>query len=246
MALFNMEEAVTYAENMINSSNPRGFFMRTEFGKIAVECWKNLDPDVKVEVNTWNNAPATKWALCHSNRPCDYHILISKGKTAFATHVRVIEAMTRCMLMEIIDGEIPEEILDAAMKLYINDIDLYVPNLNELENNYAIHNLNMIVRNNDSVRDLVRDVIRRRDIAASTVIGRGRKLASIDRRGWNPSTIYDFDHGYCRDMVYVIMYAMESIPNQIQSSTIDVFIDDTDVIDKVLKRNVIDGVFVAV
>lgn len=210
----DMESAVLFVENGVNASKD-AFFVETEFGRIAVESYpKGIEGYGQVEVSTWEDAPPTRWARMNSYERCDYHCIIMRGKTRFGTHSRVIEAMSTCMLMELFE-EVPEEILDAAIKVYINDIDFYVPSINFLEEEYVKNHFGLITRHNSNIRDLVRGNIRQREMSASMVIGSGRAL-SLTKHGskhgsWDPDYIYDFDHGYNRTMMYVILYALYAL-----------------------------------
>lgn len=207
MVKLDMESAVLFVENGVNASKD-AFFVETDFGRIAVETYpKGIEGYRQVDVSTWEDAPPTRWARMNSYERCDYHCIIMRGKTRFGTHSRVIEALSTCMLMELFE-EVPEEILDAAVKVYINDVDLYVPSINFLEEEYVKNHFGLITRHNSNIRDIVRDNIRQREMAASIVIGSGRALSLTKHGSWEPEYIYDFDYGYNRTMMYIMLYAL--------------------------------------
>lgn len=240
MVLFDIESAVLFTENAIKASS-NGFFIKTEFGKIAIESNpKGIDYYDPIVINTWECAPATRWALKHGHCNCDYHVIIEKGKRNFTTHARVVEALTRCMLMQFFKQDIPEDIIDAGVKVYMGDIDHHIPSINEIENEYVHSRLNMVVRSDDQVRELVRDVIRRRIIAADKVLDIGKQLSNTNRNGWNPSMINNYEFGYKRDIMYVILYAAEFLIRPMHLSTyINVIVANMNIINRVISDNTV-------
>lgn len=240
MVLFDIESAVLFTENAINASS-NGFFIKTEFGKIAIESNpKGIECYDTITINAWECAPATRWALKHSHCNCDFHVIIEKGRRNFVTHARVVEALTRCMLMQIFKQDIPEDIVDAGIKVYMGDVDHHIPPINEIENEYAHTRLNMVVRNDSQVRELVRDIIERRIIAADKVLDIGRQLSDVNRNGWNPSMINDYEFGYKRDIMYVILYATEFLIRPMKIPTyINVIVTNMNIINRVISNNIV-------
>lgn len=208
--LLDMETSVKLVEKSIKAGES-GFFIDAEFGRIGVEVTpKDYIPIEPVEVERWSNAPGTRWAMKHRNKRADYHVIIVKCKTEFCNHVRVVQALSRCLLFHIFDEEIVnEEVIDAAVKVFMTDIDGKLPTINAMEREYAINILGPLVRNDFGVRTLVRDHVVRRDNDAQRVLDTGLRLSETNKNGWNPRAIRNFTDLYYRDMMYVILYVAE-------------------------------------
>lgn len=209
MTTLDMRTAVTYTENGILAGN-KSFFVDTEFGRVGIECDpRDYEPENTVEVCNWEDAPGTRWAMKHRNRNADFHAIIIPGKSKYSTHVRVIEAMSRCLMLRVFDEEVSDDVVDAAIKVYITDVDGKTMTTNALEKEYSINNLSVVVRNDPGVRNIVRELVTRRDNDASAILEAGRKLSQTNRNGWNPNMIWNFEEGYYRDMMYVILFVAE-------------------------------------
>lgn len=215
MVQLDMETSVVFVENTINGTD-NGFFIYTDFGKIGIESSpKDCDVFASVIVNPWQTAPATKWAMKHSHAKCDFHVIIEKGKTKFTTHLRVIEALSRCMLMHIFEDPISVDVANAAVKVYLTDIDRKTTTINAMEKEWATNELNLMSRNDPAVLEILRELITRRDIESTRIIEVGQKLSTSFRNGWNPELIYRFSEGYYRDILYVILYVAETTSKSI-------------------------------
>lgn len=209
-SILDMETAVKMTEKSIKAGES-GFFIDAEFGRVAVEVTpKDYIPSATVEVERWADAPGTRWAMKNRGKRVDFHVILEKGKTPFVTHVRVLQAMTRCLLLRVFDEEINnEDVIDAAVKVFMLDIDHKLPSVNVMEKEYGINILGPLVRNDLGVRDLIRDHVVRRDIDAQRVLDMGLRLSETTRNGWHPGAITNFTEGYYRDMMYVILYVAE-------------------------------------
>lgn len=209
-SILDMETAVKMAEKCIKAGES-GFVIEAEFGRVAVETTpKDYIPTATIEVERWADAPGTKWAMKNRGKRFDYHVILEKGKTPFVTHVRVIQAMTRCLLLRVFDEEITnEDVIDAAVKVFMIDVDHKLPSVNVMEKEYGANILGPLVRNDFGVRDLIRDHVVRRDIDAQRVLDTGKRLSETTRNGWHPGAIMNFTEGYYRDMMYVILYVAE-------------------------------------
>lgn len=221
--LLDMETSVKLVEKSIKAGES-GFFIDAEFGRVGIEVTpKDYIPTETVEVERWINAPGTRWAMKHRNKRADYHVIIEKGKTEFCNHVRVVQALSRCMLLRVFDEEIVnEEVIDAAVKVFMADVDGKVPSVNTMEREYGINILGPLVRNDLGVRDLIRDHVVRRDNDAQRVLDIGLRLSETHKNGWNPRAIGNFTDGYYRDMMYVILYVAE-----LTSRNIDLMVNVT-------------------
>lgn len=209
-SILDMETAVKMTEKCIKAGES-GFIIDAEFGRVGVETKpKDYIPAATVEVERWANAPGTRWAMKSRGKRLDYHVIIEEGRTTMCTHVRVLQAMTRCLLLRVFDEEIlNEDVIDAAVKVFMIDVDHRLPSVNVMEKEYGANILGPLVRNDLGVRDLIRDHVVRRDIDAQRVLDTGRMLSETTRNGWHPGAIMNFTEGYYRDMMYVILYVAE-------------------------------------
>lgn len=206
MTILDIEGAVALVENSINAGKS-ALFVTTEFGVIAIEVnSKGYIPESTVEVNTWENAVPTRWAMKHRAKRADYHVIICRGKSKYCIHSRIVAALSECMMMDIFKEDICEGAVDAAVKSYMSNIDKHVPNTNYLEREYAENNLGIIARNDIGVCNLVRDLIVRRDAEAERIIQTGQRLSLTTRNCWEPSMTLNFSAGYDRDILYIILY----------------------------------------
>lgn len=203
-----METAILLTENSIYA-NKTGFFINTEFGRVAVETnLRDYDIPEGVSFNTWESAPNTKWAMKHRHSVCDFHVVIEKAKTKFGTHCRIIQAFSRCLFFHIFKEDVTDGVIDAATKIYLEEIDCRPTTINALENEYA-NNLSVIVRNDFGVRGLIREIIIRRDNDAAALLEVGEKLSHTARNGWTPTWIRHFENGYYHDLLKIILFVAE-------------------------------------
>lgn len=205
-ATLDMITAVEYCENAINAGND-GFFMNTEFGKIAVE----TNPIHRVFVTAWASAPDTGWAYCNRDNDADWYVMIRKGKTKFVTHSRVLEALSTCLLMSIFNEAPMPKVVDAAIMTYLKNVDKKLPGINMLEHEYAHSNISVISRHDSSTHLLIREHISTRWDAAEDVLNEGNRIAINQRHGYNLHILLSYDEIYYRDLIAIILYMANNI-----------------------------------
>lgn len=205
-ATLDMITAVEYCENAINAGND-GFFMNTEFGKIAVE----TNPIHRVFVTAWASAPDTRWAYSNRDNDADWYVMIRKGKTKFATHSRVLEALSTCLLMSIFNEAPMPKVVDAAIMTYLKNVDEKLPGINMLEHEYAHSNISVISRHDSSTHLLIREHIITRWDAAEDVINEGNVIVNHQKYGCKLHMLFSYKEKYYQDLMAIILYMARNI-----------------------------------
>lgn len=189
--------SVIFVENALLAGRT-GFNVNTDFGRIVVEM--NTMFEDNVIVVPWIDAPPTKFAMLNRNEHHDFYVSILPGKTKYITHTRVIMAITKCLFLNIFPNEeLGESIIDASIKSYLIGIDGHVPTINAVCRDWAVDFMTPIVRNETSVKNLIRDMIIRRDDSANDVLIKAEEIISNSSKNM-------YDDKYYRSIMGIIMY----------------------------------------
>lgn len=216
---FDVVTAVEFIENAIMVGKS-GFTLNTEFGKVGVEI-NNVFEDTIIVV-PWIDAPDTRWAMKYRRSNNDFYMAIRPGKTEAMTHARVIMAVSKAVLMTTFkDVDMPEDVVDAAIKAFMIGNENYVPSLNASCEDWAIEFMNPIVRRESSVKNLIRELIIRRDEAANKVLIRSEDILR-NRCGAKMLSSLSTDP-YRRSMAGIMMYMHEDLH---RNATLHVIIND--------------------
>lgn len=194
--------SVIFVENALLAGRT-GFNVNTDFGKIVVEA--NTMFEDNVIVAPWTDAPPTKFAMANRNTYNDFYISILPGKTKYITHTRVIMAITKCLFLNIFPNEEPtESIIDASIKAYLMGVDGRIPTINAVCRDWAVDFMTPIIRNETSVKNLIRDMIIRRDDLANSVLISAEEIL---RKSAKPL----YEDKYYQSIIGIIMYMAELI-----------------------------------
>lgn len=189
--------SVIFVENALLAGRT-GFCVNTDFGKIVVEL--NTMFEDNVIVTPWTDAPPTKFAMLNRNMHNDFYIAILPGKTKYITHTRVIMAITKCLFFNIFPDEEPSEsIIDASIKAYLMGVDGHIPTINAVCRDWAVDFMTPVIRNEASVKNLIRDMIIRRDDLANSVLISAEEII-------NKNTKYLCEDKYYQTMIGIFMY----------------------------------------
>lgn len=154
-----------------------GFFVETDFGRVAVEItYEEFDRNNQIHVCAWSDAPATGWCLDNRDEQADVYVNVGLRvkNSDMATHLRVVEAVTRVAMSHFMGHNLSQEKVDAGIISYVRYVDENEPTLNALEEEFCKVNLPIITRRNEIVRDLVRQNIKNRIRNAENEINVGR------------------------------------------------------------------------
>lgn len=215
---FNIVTTVEFIENSIKSRKS-GFNIHTEFGKIGVEINANLEEPV-VAVS-WMDAPDTKWAVANRDNENDFYIAIRPSRSNGITHARVIMAVSKAMLLTTFNNiTIPEDIIDACVKAYMLENESSVPNINSTCEDYLNEYVSPFLRKTNSIKNLAREIMIRRDESADKVILRSKILL-------NQSSVITLSNDpYKKLIAGIMMYIYEYLD---MAAAINVVIKNTKV-----------------
>lgn len=202
----NMREAVLYAEAQFNDGI-NAFFINSEFGKIGIEangCSLNnpLHPTLAF---TWKTAPETDWTIANKNTIADYYVSVDIVKSNLSDHLAIIEALSRCMFINLGCQEINDGIIDAAISSFVNYYDEKELTVNALQDEYEKCNLNMICRRNDAVKIILRELIENRSNTATIV--REESIKLLEEYKSTSQIVGEFSDAYCEQMFAISLYA---------------------------------------
>lgn len=210
MITLSIEEAVDRIERAINNGCD-AFFVNTQLGKLAIETDDNYDPLDPTSVIDWASAPPTQWCMKHRGALADYYCLIgiNSKPSKLSIKMHVIEAITKCMFVHILGITPSPEIIDAGIQIYCENHKIRNNNLNLFEKEFCNLNLSMLCKNDKMVKDVVRELIRRRMNESSRIIETVRNSyvpTGYDNEVQRIRDI-DFNDEYLRDMFGLVIYA---------------------------------------
>lgn len=178
----DISTAIEFTENAVLAGK-LGFFVNTEFGKVAFEVEAGVinDPTMSVLACPWQDAPKTAWAVENSEKNCNWYCSIAKVKQKFSIHMYVIEALVRCILMECIGADLDDTVVDAAIASYLSMYENRQLTVNYIEKEFVRVHYNPIVSRNPMVGVVTRDWIIRRINDCNRVLSQTRKLMRQNR-----------------------------------------------------------------
>lgn len=169
--------AIEFTENAVLAGK-LGFFVNTEFGKIAFEVEAGVinDPTMSVLACSWQDAPQTKWAVENSDKNCEWYCSIARVKSKFSIHMYVTEALIRCILMKCIGTDVDDTVVDAAVASYLSMYENRQLTVNYIEKEFVRVHYNLITSKDPMVQLVTRDWIIRRINDCNRVLSQTRKL----------------------------------------------------------------------
>ena len=203
----NMRTAVMYTESMINAEKS-GFFINTDFaGRIGIEInafvdSKPLHPTV---VTSWKDAPGTNWCKNNSKEDCDFYAAIDQGESDLLNHLAVIDALARCAFMDLGCINITDDIIDAAVSVFVTNYDNDQITINALEDEILNTTVNAIARRMGCVQELARELIETRMASANRVFQRSTEI--MNRYKETSKIIGEFFDKYCEQLFSIALYA---------------------------------------
>lgn len=208
-----IRSAVSYAEAQIMSER-KGFFVNSEFGRIAFECNGFVDnsPLHPVVIMPWTEAPGTQWAKAQQNEDCQMYISIDTYDSELSDHLTVIEAMSRAMFMSLgFEDSIPDEVVDAAVQIYIQNYDSLVLTINEMEDEFFRNHVNWFRgtmapnKTKDLIHVLVKELFTIRLDAANRIVAKARTLVEDCIRTGKVSED-TFQDDYSKEIYGLLLY----------------------------------------
>lgn len=122
MAIYTLTEAMDQVQILIEAKR-KGFRLDTEFGRLVIEIVPyNYPLWEPVEVTRWVTAPETRFTSALMNTSADFYISIGdNGKSPTYRRIHIITALLKALLLSCVHGadDIPEDILDGAVTLYL-------------------------------------------------------------------------------------------------------------------------------
>lgn len=203
----NMRTAVMYTESMINSDKS-GFFINTDFGGrigIEVNAFADNKPLHPTVVTLWKDAPGTNWCRMNSKEDCDFYAAIDQGESELINHLAVIEALTKCTFMRLGCINITDDIIDAAVAIFVTNYDNDQITINSLEDEILSTSVNGIARKMGCVQELARELIEARVSSANRVFQRSTEI--MNRYKETSKIIGEFYDKYCEQLFSIALYA---------------------------------------
>lgn len=202
----NMRASVLYVESLVNAGK-NALILNSEFGIIGIEIngFSTGNPLHPTIVFEWKDAPNTDWALKNANKTVDYYAAIDIIGSEISDHLAIVEALTRCMFLNLGCKNVDDDIIDAAVSVYINYYDDIKLTVNSLVNEYAHHHMNIIARNMDDVTAVIRELIQNRISVADKIITKSDELFNEYKK--DTQVIGEFNDEYCQQLFAIALYA---------------------------------------
>lgn len=204
--MLELVESIDAMENAIMAGK-LGFFINTQFGKLAVEIPNDFDVMNPVTVDYWDDAPKTKWTMKNNNKQADIYVSIGVHDKENIKFVRMksIEAFHRAFFLAALGVDIGQDVSDAAVIAYTKDVEKKTLTRNFIESEYLKIHFNPITRNDQMVHNMVSDIILSRQEAAKKVQKFGDIFLSMN------NNIITFATQYNRDIFSIVCYILANI-----------------------------------
>lgn len=202
----DINTAIEFTENAVLAGK-HGFFVNTEFGRIAFEVESGVinDPTMSVLACPWQDAPETPWAVSKSDRNCDWYCSIAKVKNQFSIHMYCIEAIIRCILMKCIGPDLDDAIVDVAISEYLYLYEDKQLTINFIVKEFEKVHYSGIVKRDPMVKIVTRDWISRRVYDCERVLGNVHKLIELNR-----DSRIDFTDDFAEVIWGLTMYSVKA------------------------------------
>lgn len=207
----DISTAIEFMDTSVRS-DVDGFFINTDLGKIAVEVthedYEVLNP---IEIYPWQHAPATRWCMMNRNEDAVWYVSYGIDVRASRTwiHMKSVEAMTKIIFTNFVGTAITQDLVDAGVLSYLRSIDHKVITVNFIEDEFCRTALSLLVRSNDTVREIVRQNIQYRIKNANTLIENA--TGYLYSRGICDRIVNIGESEYNTNMVSLITYAKMSL-----------------------------------
>lgn len=208
-----IRSAVSYAEAQLLSGH-KGFFVNSEFGRIAFECngFVNNSPLHPIVIVNWQDAPGTSWCKLQQGEDCQYYVSIDAYDSELSDHLAVVEAFSRAMFMSLGFGDtVPDEVVDAAVQIYVQNYDETVLTINEMEEEFFNNHVNFfrgtmaINKTKDLIHVLVKELFQIRLDAANKIVNRAVTLVDDCIRSGKVSES-SFQDVYSKEIYGLLLY----------------------------------------
>lgn len=204
----DMRTAVNATEVEILRHNG-GFFIDTDFGRVCIEtnADKSINPVHPVSVVPWSEAPDSSFATdkCEHEQ-ADYWASINIFGSPITDHLSIIEIFVRMMFHSLGITEMNDDLIDAAVYLYVASYDSYSININMIEKEFRKNHLRRINRANKQVmQSIIRELFLKKIEAAERVYRQSEKLLKqYLEDGKREVNFYD---EFCKELFGIILYA---------------------------------------
>ena len=214
----NMRSAVLAVESAVNSGKD-SLIINSEFGVIGIEfngfsIGNSLHPAI---VFPWKEAPDTDWALKNADKTLDYYASIDIIYSEISDHLAIIEALTRCMFLNLGCKYPDDGIIDAAVLTYIKYYDDKELTVNSLVHEFTHNHLNIIARNMDDVVVVVRELIENRISVANSIITKSNEFFNEYKN--NTQIIGEFYDKYCEKLFSIALYSNDEQKKEIEKTS---------------------------
>ncbi len=155
-----------------------GFFIDTDFGRIAVEqLTEDYDKFSPVIVLPWRDAPATNLCMMNRRMPADFYAGIGNSfSNKFPMHAHIIEAVAKVMFLSIL-GIVPtEDVVDAAVSVYFTEHERRQISINNMITEFLATNMDPLLRMSRTVQDMAQKIIQLRISASTKVLEEAKQL----------------------------------------------------------------------
>lgn len=196
--------------------NNGGFFIDTDFGRVCIEtnADKSINPVHPVTVVPWSEAPDSPFAVdkCENDQ-ADYWASINVFGSQITDHLSIIEIFIRMMFHSLGITDTGDDLVDAAVYLYVASYDSYSININMIEKEFRKNHLRKIKRGNKQVmQSIIRELFLKKIESAERVYRQSEKLLKQyledDKREVN---FYD---EFCRELFGIILYANRRVKEE--------------------------------
>lgn len=210
MATYDLPQTIKAIEKKFKDG-VWGFTLPTQFGVLVVEeMTEDFDPMSPVYVSQWLNAPYTNVTNRFRSYNADYYVGIANTATRYSRHAHVVEAVMKVMFMATI-GEVPsEDIVDAAVQVYLVKRERRNTSINAMVEEMRTVNCDMLTRMSNTVGMFTQKVVELRVAAAERVLKRSKEL--LMAHGFGIDFVDFFKEFFYADMFGILLYCVEQNP----------------------------------
>lgn len=211
MTKYTFGEAI---ENILNcfNTNRFSFIISTEFGTVyvkqATEDFDQMNPVKVVQYSETRRSLEVPNVKGHVK--VDYVAKIGNAHIeSYAARVRVTEAMVKVMFLYVLDTIPSEDIIDAVVSLYLKDISMKKLTISEMMKQFMIMNVDMLYRNNDTFRMVIRKLISDRVNRCNQTT---QEIEELIRNGGLDLMVYRFKAVHYMYFLGAIRYTLNKNP----------------------------------
>lgn len=188
------------------------FRLITQFGVLVIEeVTEDYDPMSPVVVYPWITAPYTNATELFRGQNADYYVGIANTRTRFSMHAHIVEAVCKVMFMATI-GEVPDEdIVDAAVQVYLTKREGRKISMNHMVEEMRTVNCDMLMKMSSTIGMFAQKVVELRVAAAEKVVKRSNEL--LASHGFGPDFVDFFREFFYADMFGILLYCIEQDPS---------------------------------